>query len=236
VRKFVVTLGLGGLVVGLGAFPAAAGSGNLKKFCKTNIAVDKAFSAEEPNLNKINDLLDTAIDAAPPDIADAVETAATAIQEDPQTAFEDPVVGEAVSQIDQFVLDECGYEVVSVTMADYSFTGIPEELEKGTAAFNVTNEGAEAHVVVVFRFKGDETLDEILELSEEEAEERVTIVGEAYADPGDSNIGFIPLKKTGRYAAICPIPVGSTPEAGDEGGSGPPHFVEGMATEFEVTN
>ncbi len=213
--------------------PASAGGGNLKKFCKTNVAITKQFNSEEPNFKKVNQLIDTAIETAPPAIADAVDAAGPPIQDDPQAAFDDPAVQEAVAEIDQFVLDECGYEVVDVTMADYSFTGIPDEIEKGTVAFNVANEGTEEHVMVVFRFKGDETLDEILELSEEEAMERVTIVGEGFASPGESTVAYIQFKKTGRYAAICPIPVGTTADAE---GTGPPHFVEGMATEFEVTS
>ncbi len=41
------------------------------------------------------------------------------------------------------------------------------------------------------------------------------------------------LKKTGNYAALCFIPVGTTSEETE--GTGPPHFTEGMAAEFEVT-
>lgn len=121
---------------------------------------------------------------------------------------------------------------LDVTAVDYEFEGIPDEIPAGTAEVTFTNDGADDHVLVVFRFNDDATLDEILQLSEAEAEERVTIVGEVFAPTGASETGTIELDEPGRYAAICPIPVGAH---GDTEGTGPPHFVEGMAQEFEVT-
>lgn len=237
-RKLVVAVATAGVVVALGAAPAAAGSGNTKKFCKTYLSINKVINAEEPDTAKLNKLLDRAIDQAPSEIADAVETAAVAIQDDPDAAFEDPAVGEAVGEVDAFAAENCADEQIDVTLEDYAFTGMPDEIEKGTVAFNLANEGTELHEMIVFRIKGDATVEELLELSDEEASKKVTEIGGGFAPPGESSVTILPLKKTGRYVALCFLPVGSTDEASAEaaGEAGaPPHFIEGMLAEFEVT-
>ena len=228
-------LALATLVVGLAAIPAAAGEGNLKKFCKTNVAIDA--SEEGPG----DRLLERFRSTAPTEIADTVDSAVSTFQEQGEAAFEDPTFLAALAEIDQFVVDNCGYEQVDVTLEDYSFTGMPDEVEAGTIAFSLTNEGSELHEFVVFRLRGDATLDDILELPEDATEEDFgefvkPVPGGGFAEPGASDLALVKLKKDGNYVAICFIPVGTTPDSGEEGGSGPPHFMEGMAAEFEVTS
>jgi plastocyanin len=120
---------------------------------------------------------------------------------------------------------------LDVTAEDFSFSGIPDEVEAGTVDVNFVNDGAEDHELIAFRFNDDATLDEILALSEEEAMERITVVGQVYAPAGESATGVLELEEPGRYGAICAIPVGTHD---DTEGTGPPHFVEGMTAEFEV--
>jgi hypothetical protein len=238
VRKFVGMLLLGGLVAGLSAIPAAAGEGNLKKFCKTNVAIDA--SEEGPS----DRLLERLGNTAPPEIADTVDSAVSAFQEQGEAVFEDPTFVDAIAEIDQFVLDNCDYEQVDVTMEDYSFTGIPDEVEAGTIAFSLTNDGAELHEFVVFQLRGDATLDDLLELPEDATEEDFgefvkPVPGGGFAEPGASDLALVKLNKDGNYVALCFIPVGSTDEASAEAAEeagAPPHFMEGMAAEFEVTS
>ena len=203
-----------------------------------NRALDKAFSADEPDPEKLNRLLDRAAETAPPEIADAVNVAVPAFKENPESAFEDPAVEEAVGQIEQFEYENCADEQVQVTFQDYAFVGLPGEIEKGTVGFELTNEGTEAHEIAFFRLKGDATLDDLLEAEEDEFEDLAVEVGGGFALPGATGYTTAAFKKTGNYAALCFIPVGTTPETiegGGEGGTGPPHFTEGMAAEFEVT-
>jgi uncharacterized cupredoxin-like copper-binding protein len=238
VRKLIITLTVAGLAAAFGVAPAAAGEGNLKKFCKTNIAINKAFNSESPNLEKVNRLLDTAAETAPPEIADAVDVAVPAFKEDPEAAFEDPAVEEAVGQIDEFAATSCGYEAIDVGLEDYAFTGLPDEIEKGTVAFTLMNEGAEAHEFFVLRLKGDATADDFADATEEELEELGTPVGGGFALPGETGYAIISFKKTGDYVAVCHIPVGSTDEAAAEAAEAagaPSHASQGMVAEFEVT-
>ena len=232
-KKLVGTM-LVVLVATLGIAPAAAGSANLKKFCKANVATD---IAEDGPPQKA---LETMRATAPPDIAETVNTALDQFEEQGEAAFEDPAFEALIREIDQYVIDNCGYEVVEVSLQDYAFEGIPEEVEKGTVAFDITNEGTELHEIAFLRLKGDATLDDLKELPEDATEKQVAklaafVPGGGFAFPGGTDVALVPFKKTGRYLAICFIPVGSTPDTAEAGGGdGPPHFVEGMAAEFEV--
>jgi hypothetical protein len=217
-----------------GATGASAGGGAVKKFCKANLAVDQA--PDGPNKRVLRQLRNT----APQAIADAVNIGTSLFEEEGEAAFENPEFVDALQQIDQFVLDNCGYEQVDVMMQDYSFSGMPAEIEKGTTAFSLTNDGQELHEFAVLRLKGETTLDDLLQLPEDASEKELgklvaEVPGGGFAFPGESDVALITLKRPGRYVAMCFIPVGTTPDAAEDGGSGPPHFTQGMTAEFEVT-
>jgi len=238
VRKLLVALTVAGLAVAFGAAPGvAAGSGDLKKFCKTNLAINKAFNSEQPDLEKVNRLLDTAAATAPAEIADAVDIAVPAFKANPETAFEDPAVAEAVGQIDEFAATSCDYKEIDVTLQDYAFDGVPDEIKTGTVAFTLTNEGTEFHEFHVLRLKKGVTEDDLAEAHEDDLADLGTTVAGGFAPPGETTYAVAQLKKTGNYAAVCHIPVGSTDDASaqaaEEAGA-PSHASEGMVAEFEV--
>ncbi|MGQ0805354.1 MAG: hypothetical protein ACT4PI_16015 [Actinomycetota bacterium] len=231
-RRLTVCLAVVALVTVFGVSSALAGEGDLKQFCKTAVKIDQVDEPSEKLLAKFRD-------TAPPEIADQVDQAVTTFEEQGEAAFEDEAFIALLAEIDQFVVDNCGYEVIDVTLQDYAFDGVPGEIEKGTVAFNLTNEGTELHEIHFIRLKGDATLEDILELpadaEEHEFEEFGTeVAGGGFAFPGASDVALVNFKKTGNYVALCSIPVGTTPDVPD-GGSGPPHFTEGMAAVFEVT-
>jgi hypothetical protein len=222
----------GALLIGMAAVPAGAAEGNAKKFCKTNLAIDKAFDAEQPKARVINRLLDAAIRTAPSEIADAVDVAVPALKRNPEEAFDDPAVVEAVGEIETFEYENCGYEQVEVTLEDYAFTGLPSELEKGITAFRLDNTGVEAHELFVMRLKGDTTLDEVIQADEDALDDLGQAVGGGFAEPGQESYTTMTIRSPGRYAAVCFVKVGTTSEAE---GTGPTHASEGMATEFGVS-
>lgn len=133
------------------------------------------------------------------------------------TAFVDAAIG------------ECEFETVAVEGVDYAFEGVPETIEAGTVAFDFTNgSDAEEHEMLIIR-KADgvaQSFEEILQLSEEESQSLVEFKAAAFAPPGESS-GTLAELTAGDYAMICFIPVGG-------GEDGPPHFTEGMFTEFTV--
>lgn len=236
-RRLTIALAVVATVTAFGASSVLAGEGDVKKFCKTAVAIDTA--AEGPSEKQLNAYRDS----APPEIADQVDQAVTTFEEQGEAAFEDEAFNALLAEIDDFVLDNCDFEQFTVRMQDFAFEGVPEEVEKGTVAFTLLNEGEELHEFAVLRLKGDTTLDDILEAAEGASEDEfddelgelaTEVRGGGFAFPGDTDVALMNLKKTGRYVAFCFIPVGTTPDAPD-GGTGPPHFTEGMAAAFEVT-
>ena len=107
--------------------------------------------------------------------------------------------------------------------------------------------------MVVFRVVDgeDPTLEELLELPEEESESLIEFQGVLVAMPGEN--GFNPeaegtsvaVGEAGRYAIVCFIPQGADPAVVEEAmagategppdlGDGTPHAFLGMAAEFQV--
>lgn len=205
------------------------------------------------------------IDAA---LRDAIETG-----EDPASA---PGFVEADRSIDQYVAENCGFEVYPVRAVEYAFEDVPDTIESGIVGFDLQNEGEELHEMVLFRIADDVdlTVEELLELPEEEAEQSVEFIGAGFALPGENDMAFFDLRP-GRYGMVCFVPVGTTDMSILEGGGsatseatsgdattddamtgeattgeattgeatgsatagpelGPPHFTQGMVTEFEV--
>lgn len=220
---------------------SAATDDDTERFCDLNFDISIAFNtvSEEPKAKelkaltkKLTPLLTSAQQVAPSDIADEVDTAADAILDDPTSLFTDDSVGQAGAAIDEWAVENCDYETVEVTAADYSFTGIPATMTKGKAVVQLTNQGAEPHVLVIARNKGKMSTEEVLELPEAKAIKQLELVGEAFAMPGDTGSAYLDIKKSGDYIALCPIPTGTT---GETEGTGPPHFVHGMVEEFTVS-
>lgn len=120
---------------------------------------------------------------------------------------------------------------VDVTGVDYGFEGLPSEVPAGLMALRFTNgtSSAEPHELIILqRPPGDETpLDEIAEMSPDEAMKDFSMVGVVFAETADAaSASFVELP-TGRYIAICTIPVGGA-ESGD------PHAAHGMIAELEA--
>lgn len=141
-------------------------------------------------------------------------------------------------------------ETVEVTGIDYAFEGIPTEVEAGTEFTFTNGSDKEAHEMVLMKIKEGETrtIDELLALPEDEAEQVAEFQGVAVAMPGEDGEvleGELVAADAGRYAVLCFIPVGADPAAMAEAmesegpppedpNAGPPHFVQGMKAEFTV--
>lgn len=190
-------------------------------------------------------MLQEAQSTAPDDISDDVDRIVTLTQEAFSSGEADgpppPEVDQLDQRIDDYVLGNCDFAEVPVTAAEYAFEGLGTPIGAGQTAFRFTNEGGEEHELVIIRFNDDatESIEELAALPEEEAFTKVRVMGFAMAPPDDSDEAFVDLEP-GRYGALCFFSVGSTPEAlasAEESGQeleGPPHFTQGMLTEFTV--
>jgi hypothetical protein len=154
------------------------------------------------------------------------------------SAFETPEFTEAQGTVYPALSEMCGYAKLEVTAVDYSYEGVPETMEAGTTVLVLDNQSqsGEYHEMGIVKLKdgADISLDELLALPEEETEQYIDPssfgIG-AYAAPGQSGGTTFELTP-GRWIYACFIPVGTTDPAQE--GSGPPHFMEGMAGEFTV--
>jgi len=170
-------------------------------------------------------------DNAPDDVQaeiDELNPAIDGLAEGDAEAFNADATFETYSAMVSKAIPACDFETASVTAVDYAFEGVPETLPAGTVAIDFTNASeGEEHEMVVFKNNDPSlSIEELLELPEEEAESKITFAGAAFAPPGGEGSALLNLE-AGDYSMICFVPVGG-------GEDGPPHFTEGMVAEFTV--
>ena len=131
--------------------------------------------------------------------------------------------------------------IVEVTAVDHEFQGLDDSYPPGDYGFRMTNQGAEIHEMAVVRINDDETrsLDELIQLPEEEAQQVTEYLGGTVACPGQTAEALGIQLTPGRYVMLCFIPTGLTPDVPSTEEAfevlGPPHFTQGMVTEIHVT-
>jgi hypothetical protein len=144
-------------------------------------------------------------------------------------------------EVDTYMIDNCDVEhielTVDQTVNEYAFEGVPESVAAGTVAITLKDQGAEAHEAILFRVNDDvtETVEQLLQLPEEEAMTKLTDLGGIFVTPGVSDTFFRELEPA-RYGLACFLPVGVASPEQLETAQGEPHFMHGMFAEFEVTS
>lgn len=225
-------------VVGLALFGAACGddggdsessseaSGEDAAFCDARVAVEAEFFADRPDQEAIDAILDDLAGEAPDEVQEDATVVADTLRESGGDAFDDPAFVESITVVDEYALANCGFEAVEVTGLDFSFEGIPDELDAGVVGFSFTNDGEEPHEMLVFRINDDvdASVDELVQLPEQETEGMIELQAATFAEPGQTTYTFSDLEP-GRYGAVCFV----------ETAEGVPHVDEGMQFEFEVT-
>lgn len=182
---------------------------------------------------------------APEEIAAEIDTvvdAFVAAGDDPFAAFEDPAVDDAFGPIEAFDAEHCGIEIddeedpeqdpsvteldpaaarVDVTATDYAFALAPAPAA-GRTSFVMTNEGAERHVMLLFRLAEGATMDQVLASEGDEGIEGDELESDSAA-PGEEAVLTTDLEP-GEYGIVCYIP----------NREGTPHLALGMVTQFTV--
>lgn len=141
--------------------------------------------------------------------------------------------------------------VVAVSGSDYGFD-LGEDVAVGDQLELTNASDAEFHEMVLFRIADSEerSVDELLQLPEEESMASLTFMGVAGAAPGDDGEvvdGSLEVTEPGRYVLTCFIPEGADPDVVGEAffgadpadgppdfGDGAPHAMLGMVREFTV--
>jgi hypothetical protein len=124
---------------------------------------------------------------------------------------------------------------VTLTAVEYAFEDAESSYPAGDYAFTLANEGAELHEAILLRILDAEvSIDDLMAMSDEEAEAAIEFVGGAVACPDDTTEPFGAALESGRYVVACFLPVGSTADADLEQLDGPPHADEGMVLQITV--
>jgi hypothetical protein len=221
---------------------ACGGSdGKAQAACDTWVAADTAFNdflhSGQGDAASVNAAIDAAIEAADGDNADTVTALKAQVQPllaDPESEPSDELFGLYGDAI-AWAGESCdGVETIDVKAMDYHFEGIPEELSTGYHVVNFENAGTEMHEMLTIRINDGvtESVEELVDLPEDEVESKITMVNAEFASPGGTDIGSWNLTEPGNYAVLCFVPVGSVGEAEGEGA---PHFTQGMIHEFTVS-
>lgn len=225
---------------GTSAGDVSASGAELATYCDAQLEIDQTFQnteGEDPAelqaaMATVDPIFDEVLDNAPDELDDDLAVLADARAEvladgGPEAYFAEEVRA-ADARIHEHDLEACDWQAIELTAEEYAFDGQLAPTA-GTVSFELDNAGVEPHVLVVARKKDDVsgTAQEAFESleSEEEMAEAFDVAATAFAQPGDSGYALAELEP-GEYLAFCPIPSGE---------GGPPHFVNGMITPFEVT-
>lgn len=139
--------------------------------------------------------------------------------------------------------------VIEVTMTDFTFGDLPDEVPVGTRLQVHNHADTELHEFVAFRLDDgdDRTVEEIVESGLETVLASGPPAAVLLAAPGGEQIAAVgdgALTEPGRYIVLCAIPTGVDPatyleaaktsEGPPQVGGGAPHFVHGMVDELIV--
>lgn len=227
--------------------------GGLAAYCDAALAIETVPELElDPNLppeeadaaaadwvtTELQPLVEAVVAEAPAEIEDDLLTQAAAVDQAAATgdfsSFGGPEVDAAEVRTHAFDVENCGWQVQDIDATEYSFGSIPSTLGAGPTSFELVNDGAELHEMVLARKNPGvtETVEELAALPDEEAQAKVTTVGSVYTDPGTQDYAVVDLEP-GDYVMLCFVPMGMTSE--DEmPPDAAPHYTEGMLAEFSV--
>jgi hypothetical protein len=227
--------------------PATDEGSSDDSFCEGFLGLEAAFAEAPDDEAEIPAFVEERIDPnlalieghEPAAIAEDVQTMTAAVTEVTSTgdfsAFETPEFLAASEAVYGSLDDSCDVEVVELSAIDYGYEGLPSTLPAGVTSFVMSNdsEAGEAHELSLVKLSDDTELSiqELLEMPEDEAEQHIEAFGGGTFAPAGAASGTVTELTPGRWAYVCFIPVGTV---GDTEGTGPPHFVEGMAGELTV--
>jgi hypothetical protein len=220
-----------------------AGAPTEPALCEPYLQVSAAFSGE-PDPATVGALLNQVDEAAPTDLVDQLtvltDGGRTVLETGDFTVFEAPEFNAAIAAADAWVVENCQFVTTTEIIAtDYEYDGQADVYPAGRGSFALVNEGVEAHELAIIRKNDgvDLTLDELLELPEDEAASMTTYVGGSFVGPTGARSNLLVELTPGNYIAVCNIPTGTivTEDGSFTEGAGEPHLLLGMSFEFAVS-
>jgi len=176
------------------------------------------WSAQEPIL--------TSMEPAPDPIKADVETLLALAHQGASTGDSATFTSEGLQtadrNIDQYMLQKCGYGQISITATDDAYRGVPATVGTGAVGLTLNNQGREAHQVLIVRIHDGvtEPFSTLLDLPPDQRMQTATALGSVEIDPGQVGTLFLRLTP-GRYgvgdsiatkvASETPVSLGALP-------------------------
>ena len=175
-------------------------------FCAAVIAADTAAAGDDDAA--LQGALDDLTAEAPEDLEETVATVVAA-------AEADQPLGEAYTELIEFMRDNCGFSEIALTTAATSFNGVPSEVPEGPVILTVDNTSDVDQAVVIARINDDvtEPATELARLPTAEAFERFVVKSSVAVAPGGTAFATADLD-SGRYFAAAILPEGTSPGGG----------------------
>jgi hypothetical protein len=225
----VVALVAGVLVPAVLAPLASAqtgGTGDVTKFCASRVAFDQAARKADA-VAVLNDL----VASAPPAVAGPATQIRKAFKKHGFRALDK--VGGQIAEADGWIFANCPGNAVSVTAADYTFSGMPATLPAGLTKLKLVNsapkEFHEVGIAPLTEAGAAMDVEDLLATPERKQAKLIDFsrTTGAYAEPG--GVGYtITNLQPGKYVYVCYVPVEGT-------NSGAPHYTKGMYGTFTVS-
>ena len=112
---------------------------------------------------------------------------------------------------------------IPITAVEYEFQGVPDRLPEGVYTFAFKNAGEEKHEFYLFYIPGEQTIEELLDLSQRQLSKTTEFIDSAIAPPGQPG-EFTAALVPGRFGYVCFVPAQD----------GTPHAFLGMVGELTV--
>lgn len=223
---------------------ADPGAGELAGYCEAALAIELTppFEGESDSeaalwvVEELQPRIEAVVSAAPAEIADDLATQAAAVEQAAVSgdfsAFGGPEVDAAEERTHAFDLANCGWQVQDVVATEYDFGDVPATLAAGPTSFELDNQGAEVHEVVIARKDPGVTATAEELVNDPAGESQVTTLNDVNADPGTADYVVVDLEP-GEYIMVCFVPMGLA-SMDDEPTTAPPHYTAGMVADFTV--
>ena len=118
-----------------------------------------------------------------------------------------------------------GAQRVGVTLDEYSIEVDPDQVDAGTIALEIANDGEQDHEVIVLRLENEATADELLYIPGPDLPDGISIAGQLTVPAGDEGVMVLDDLESGSYALVDLFP-------DDE--SGVPNLSLGMEASLDV--
>lgn len=99
-----------------------------------------------------------------------------------------------------------GAQTIDVTLDEYTIKVDPDQVDGGTLALRIANEGDQDHEVVVLRLEGDATADELLYIPGPDLPDGISIAGQLSVDSGGDGTMVLDGLDAGNYALVDLFP------------------------------